>query len=76
MTNIDSRPTRPMLAMMRRSARGGGHMQHAQMMLAAAGLAALTIVAVAAAMMVSLGYFLRCRASPLKAMVPFWRKPR
>lgn len=55
MTDIDSRQTRPMLAMARRSARSGGHMQHAQMMLAAAGLAALTIVAVAAAMMVSLG---------------------
>jgi len=55
MTNIDSRETRHMLTMARRNARSDGHLHHAQTMLMAAGLAALTIVAVAAAMMVSLG---------------------
>lgn len=52
MTHIDSREA---LSVTRRNARPGGHVHYAQTMLMAAGLAALTIVAVAAAMMVSLG---------------------
>lgn len=50
MTNLDTEQQFSVLAA-RQRARAIGHVQHAQMMLVAAGLAAFGIVAVAAAVM-------------------------
>lgn len=55
MTDINSQHARGLLTSARRQARAGGQRHRAQLMLMAAGLSAGAIVAVAAAMMVSLG---------------------
>lgn len=54
MAHIDGNEDHGDLASARRQARLAGHVQNAQMMLMAAGLAAFAIVAVAAAMMATL----------------------
>jgi hypothetical protein len=54
MAHIDDNHDHGNLALARRQARRAGHVQNAQLMLMAAGLAAFGIVAVAAAMMVTL----------------------
>jgi hypothetical protein len=54
MAHIDSDETNNLLTMARRHARRDGYVQHAQLMLLAAGLGAFAIVAVAAAVMTTL----------------------
>jgi hypothetical protein len=51
MAHIESDQLEDGLALARRNARQSGYVQHAQLMLVAAGIAALGIVAVVAAMM-------------------------
>jgi hypothetical protein len=54
MANIDSDEAESMLAAARQHARAAGYVQHVQVMLVAAGIAAFGIVAVAATMMTTL----------------------
>jgi hypothetical protein len=54
MANIEANDARNPIEMARARARVAGHVERAQMMLFAAGLASLSIIAVAAAMMTTL----------------------
>lgn len=54
MTHLDTHESARVLSTARRRARQAGYVQHVQLMLLAAGLAAFGIVAVAAAMMSTL----------------------
>lgn len=54
MAHLDTHETQDDLASARREARWAGHVQNAQIMLLAAGMAAFGIVAVAGTMMVTL----------------------
>ncbi|WP_156458276.1 hypothetical protein [Devosia epidermidihirudinis] len=53
MAHLDTHDTQDILVAARREARRSGHVQNAQIMLVAAGLAAFGIVAVAGAMLVA-----------------------